>query len=322
MRPTRKELYWEGMANSIGVILVHPCFPFKWRLFWVRNKISMNPAISPVEALILGVVEGLTEFLPVSSTGHLILAAAWLGIDTQDPDVKRGVDAFEVVIQSGALLAVIGHYRATMASLIFGLLGKDRVGRNLLFHLILAFLPAAVIGVFSADWIKEHLFGVWPVVAALAAGGVLMVGVERHRLHKTPAPGTEGQAGLTLGAMTARAAVLIGFAQCVAMWPGTSRSMMTIVAALLLGFSPRAAAEFSFLLAIPTLGGATVHDLVKDGHTILEVTGAVGLGLGFAAACISAWVAVTGFLSYLNRHGMAVFGWYRIALAAVIVLGS
>jgi undecaprenyl-diphosphatase len=246
----------------------------------------------------------------------LILVSTWLGLNSEDPAVKRGVDAFEIVIQSGALLAVAGLYRESIRKMVLGLFGQDATGRTLLVQLILAFLPAVVAGLVGGHWIKEHLFGVWPVASALAIGGVLMIGVESWRGRKIDDQG----GGLSLAAMNLRAALIIGLAQCLAMWPGTSRSMITIVAGLLLGFSPKAAAEFSFLLALPTLGAATLHDLVKDGGAILQVSGATGLALGFTVSCIAAWMAVKAFLSYLTKHGMVVFGWYRIALAFLVAV--
>ena len=234
----------------------------------------MHPAISVFHAAILGIVEGLTEFLPVSSTGHLILASQWLGL-YQDPAAKAGVDAFEIVIQAGALLAVIGIYLPSLRSMLKGALGRDPAGRDLLVQLITGFLPAAVIGLLAAGWIKAHLFGIRPVVFALAAGGVLMLAVERRHARKVRfADG--GEAEKPLAAMTWQAALVIGFAQCLAMWPGTSRSMVTIVAARMLGFKPKAAAEFSFLLALPTLGAATAYDLLKHGPTCCRRAAARG----------------------------------------------
>jgi undecaprenyl-diphosphatase len=282
----------------------------------------MAHLISPFDATLLGMVEGLTEFLPVSSTGHLILTSAWLGLNSEDPATKAGVDAFEIVIQSGALLAVVGMYRETIGTMIQGLMGRSREGRTLFFQLLVAFLPAVIAGLLGAKWIKANLFGVWQVAFALAAGGLLMIGVESWRARGIRKEGGSNAIGLPLSSMTVRAALIIGLAQCLAMWPGTSRSMITMVAALLLGFSPVAAAEFSFLLALPTLGAATLHDVVKEGGAILDVSGMVGLALGFAVSFIAAWLAVRAFLSYLTRHGMAVFGWYRIALAILVVVFS
>ncbi|MBE0597850.1 MAG: undecaprenyl-diphosphate phosphatase [Desulfuromonadales bacterium] len=275
-------------------------------------------------AAILGMVEGLTEFLPVSSTGHLILVSSWLGLYA-DPETKAGVNAFEIVIQSGALLAVMGIYFTRLRSMLRGALGQDPAGRNLLLLLLTGFLPAAVIGFLAAGWIKAHLFGIWPVIIALATGGVVMIFVERWRSRKRLRIGLGGEPEeepeeKPLQAMTVKTALIIGFAQCLAMWPGTSRSMVTIVTARMLGFAPKAAAEFSFLLALPTLGGATAHDLLKEGPLLLQASGWQGLAIGMTVSCLVAWIAVKGFLAYLNRHGMEVFGWYRIALAGVLVI--
>ncbi len=271
--------------------------------------------ITLTQAALLGVVEGLTEYLPVSSTGHLIIVSALLGIPASD-----GAKAFEVVIQAGAVAAVAAIYLPSLRAMLGGLLGRDGGGRALLAQLVTAFLPAAVVGVVANDLIKAKLFSPGPVVAALAVGGALMIAVERVRSRRAGGAAAARQAGLPMEAMTLRAALLIGVAQCLAMWPGTSRSMVTIVAALLLGYSPRAAAEFSFLLALPTLGAATCHDLLGEGGAILEAAGPAGLALGFLTSLVVAWAAVKGFVAYLTRHGLSPFGWYRVALA-VLLLG-
>lgn len=276
----------------------------------------MRPVISIIDAVILGVVEGLTEFLPVSSTGHLILAAAWLGL-YRVPDAKAGIDAFGIVIQSGALLAVAGIYAPQIRLILQGLCKQDPAGRRLLLLLMSGFLPAAVIGLSAGSWIKTALFGIGPVAGALAAGGLCMIFIERgsRRKARTAPCRKEKQ----ISDMTVRSALVIGGAQCLAMWPGASRSMVTIMAARLLGFQPKAAAEFSFLLALPTLGGATMYEIYHQGPMLLHASGPVGLIVGLSVSCLVAWIAVKGFLSYLNRRGMEVFGWYRIALAGVLM---
>ena len=260
------------------------------------------------QAVILGLVEGITEYLPISSTGHLILAQSFLGLNGDGE--KSAVDAYLIVIQGGAILAVLGLYRVRVLSMIKGLLGHDPDGRRLLVNLIVAFLPAAVLGVLLDDLIEAHLFSPVPVLAALAGGGVLMI-VLRPRPKE-----------VELTDLAWRAALIIGLMQCVAMWPGTSRSMMTIVGGMLIGLRPRQAAEFSFLLGLPTLGGACVYKLAGnlngDGATMFEVLGLMPLVIGFAVATVSAALAVKWLVEYLNRHGLAVFGWYRIALAAVL----
>lgn len=276
----------------------------------------MQPVISPFDAVLLGIVEGLTEFLPVSSTGHLILTSYWLGLAGPDGRLYPGVDAFNIVIQAGALLAVIGIYQRRVRAMIQGVFGRDPAGLRLALQLLVAFTPAVVLGLLGGSAIKERLFNPTTVAAALAVGGAAMIAVEVGRSRRGLGPGV----GRELEAMTLRLALIIGLAQCLALWPGTSRSMVTIVAALLLGFTPRAAAEFSFLLALPTLGAATVYDSLKEGGAILEAGGRLGLAIGFVVSCVVAWLAVKTFLAYLTRHGMMVFGYYRIVLAAVVVV--
>src|ERR1700722_14916284 len=199
----------------------------------------------PLVAILLGIVEGLTEYLPVSSTGHLILAGKALGAS------GAGLDSFDVVIQLGAVLAVVVEYRALLRERAVGLLSGRPESKALLVALALGFLPAAVLGLAFRKAIKAHLFGPVPVAAALVVGGIVMIVVERIRASR----GTTGLTGLEH--VTPRRALLIGFGQCISMWPGSSRSMCTIVAGQLSGLSTATAAEFSFLLALPTLGAAT-----------------------------------------------------------------
>jgi len=278
----------------------------------------MQALISPLHAAILGVVEGITEFLPVSSTGHLILTSWLLGL-YKNPALKDGVDAFEVVIQTGALCAVFGIYALRVREMINGLLGRNEEGRRLVIRLFIAFLPAVLVGLLAGKWIKVHLFGVGPVVGALVAGGVLMLVEEHWRIRKAGGAQAAASAGRGLSEMSLQAALVIGCAQCVAMWPGTSRSMATILAGLLLGFSPGAAAEFSFLLALPTLSAAAAHDLLKHGPALFSVAGPLGLALGFIVAFIVAWITVKAFIAFLTKRGMTGFGWYRIALGIVLL---
>jgi undecaprenyl-diphosphatase len=267
------------------------------------------------QAALLGLVEGITEFLPVSSTGHLILTSALLGLHT--PEQAEAVAAFEIVIQGGAILAVLGLYWRRVLQMGAGALGRDAAGLRLLGNLALAFVPAAVLGPLLDDTIEEHLFHATPVLAALFAGGVWMIWLDRRR---TP------EAGTPLDALGWRQALAIGLFQCAAMWPGTSRSMMTIAGGVLLGLRARDAAEFSFLLGVPTLGGACVYKLAKNllaaqeagTPNLFEQLGPASVALGIAVAALSAAAAVRWLISFLQRHGLAPFGWYRIALALVL----
>jgi undecaprenyl-diphosphatase len=266
-------------------------------------------------AVVLGLVEGVTEYLPVSSTGHLILTSALLGLDA--PEKREAVAAFEIAIQGGAILAVLGLYWTRVAQMLRGLAGRDAAGRRLLGHLAVAFLPAGLLGPLLDDAIEAHLFRAVPVLAALALGGAWMIWLDRRR-----AP----DAGGALDALTWQRALGIGLLQCAAMWPGTSRSMMTIAGGVLLGLRARDAAEFSFLLGVPTLGGACAYklakNLVESAQTgtpdMFEQLGAAPVALGFAVAAVAAAIAVRWLVGFLGRHGLAPFGWYRIALAVVM----
>jgi undecaprenyl-diphosphatase len=264
--------------------------------------------MNPIQAAILGIVEGLTEFLPVSSTGHLILAGHAMGLS------GTAVDAFEIVIQAGALAAVLWLYRGRVGQVIAGLFRRDLGGRALAVRLFVAFLPSAIVGLALNEWIKEHLFGPRPVAIALLLGGVLILLVERFRPRS-------GSPIATLGEVSVMGALWIGLAQVLSLWPGTSRAMTTILAALLLGAPAVIAAEFSFLLAIPTLGAATLFDLVKHRHELLgpEMGGPLPLIVGLASAAIVAALAIKAFLSYLTSRGLTPFGWYRIVIGVVLL---
>lgn len=266
------------------------------------------------EALVLGVVEGLTEYLPVSSTGHLLLTQRALGIEE-----STAANAFAICIQAGAIAAVLTLYFQRMSQMARGVLGQDPAGRRLAINLVLAFLPAAFAGLLLEKPIKQYLFGgeewgMWPVVAAWFVGGIAILVVSYFRSRRRETSG----GGLDLLQLTWTMALIIGSMQCIAMWPGVSRSLVTIVGGVLVGLSLSAAVEFSFLLGVATLGAATCYDGLKHGAEMLETYGWFTLMLGFAAAWISALLAVRWMVNYLNRHGMQVFGYYRIALALAV----
>lgn len=266
------------------------------------------------QAFILGLVEGLTEYLPVSSTGHLLVTQRLLGIDS-----SNSADAFAICIQVGAILAVLGLYRIRVWKMMLGMLGRDVEGRHLALSIILAFMPAVVIGLLLEKTIKKYLFGgeewgLWPVVAAWFFGGVAILAVTIFRRMRGGTP----RSGLELEQITWRMAFLVGLIQCLAMWPGVSRSLLTIVGGLLVGLSVPAAVEFSFLLGVVTLTAATAYDGLKYGQEMLEHYGAVPLLIGLGAAWLSAVIAVKWMVGYLKSHGLEIFGWYRIAAAIVV----
>ena len=267
------------------------------------------------QAAVLGLVEGVTEYLPISSTGHLILASWLLGLG--DPASREAMATFEIAIQGGAILAVLGLYRARVLQMLRGAVGADAAGRRLLLQVAIAFAPAALLGPLLDDPIEEHLFRAAPVLGALFVGGVWMIWLDRRRdLH----------AGGGLESLSMAGALGVGLFQCVAMWPGTSRSMMTIAGGVLLGLRAASAAEFSFLLGVPTLGAACAFKLAKnllaasrgEGQTIFEALGVGPVAIGFAVAAVSAALAVRWLVAFLERRGLAPFGWYRIALTLVL----
>jgi undecaprenyl-diphosphatase len=288
-------------------------------------------------AIILGLVEGVTEYLPVSSTGHLILTKELLGLN--DPAMKDSIDTFLIVIQGGAILAVLGLYSSRVMQMIKGLFGRSVHGRRLAINIIVAFIPVPAL-VFGLNFlgidldkiIDDNLFSAWPVLGALALGGVWMIWLGRGKKHHVSVEEGEPHDGSSpqksIDDITWRTALGIGLFQVVAMWPGTSRSMMTIAGGTLLGLKPKEAAEFSFLLGLPTLGGACVYKLGKDWQhardagteTMIEQLGVTPTIVGIVVATIAAAIAIRWLVSFLNKHGLAIFGWYRIALA--IVLGG
>ncbi|MGC4015432.1 MAG: undecaprenyl-diphosphate phosphatase [Luteolibacter sp.] len=279
------------------------------------------------QSLLLGLIEGITEFLPVSSTGHLIVAQRLMGIGTLSPTDKEAADAFAICIQGGAILAVLGLYWKHVKQMLFGLLGRDPAGLKLLINLIVGFLPAAVVGLALHHWIEDKLFGLWPVVTSWVVGGVAILAAVWWR-RKNPVTGNKRE----LGQLTWQLALIIGLLQCIAMWPGTSRSLMTIAGGLLVGLTVRAAVEYSFLLGVLTLTAATAKTALDKAHAsgpefehhfgtaklMLHQFGAANLAIGGIAAMVSAFLAVKWLVGYLQSHGLALFGWYRIAIGTAV----
>lgn len=292
--------------------------------------------LSVTDAIILGVVEGVTEFLPISSTGHLIIATRLLHLESEKPlttadgqplwykkpspktpegvplTMKLAADTYAVVIQFGAIAAVALLYWTPLMSMLRGLLGRDPAGLRLLINIMIAFVPTVILGLLAHNWINDHLFSVGAVIIAQVAGAFLMLYAEfwrRRRAVLTPAQADFAD-------LSPRAAAGIGALQCVAMWPGTSRSMTTIVGGYFAGLDPRRAAEFSFLLGFVTLSAATVFKSYKSGAAMIQVFGWSHVLLGAAVAAITAAVCVKFLVHWLTRHGLAAFAYYRLALAA------
>lgn len=276
-------------------------------------------------AAVLGLIEGITEYLPVSSTGHLILASGLLGLgDT--PESKRAIDAFDVVIQGGAILAVVGLYWPRVVGMARGLVGKDRAGLRLFINLTIAFIPSATLGLLLGNTIEHRLFYATPVLGAILLGGVYMLVMSLWVSGRLSTPRIAIREK-TLDDVTPGQALMIGLLQCVSLWPGTSRSMMTITGGLFAGLRPKQAAEFSFLLGLPTLTSATAYRLAKDiwqsheGGTpnMFEVLGVPACIVGMAVAAVSAAIAVRWLVGFLTRHGLSLFGWYRIVLTLLLL---
>ena len=258
-----------------------------------------------IDALILGVVEGLTEFLPVSSTGHLILVSDFLGL----ADEKSKV--FDIVIQLGAILAVFWEFRARFARAFSGL-ARDPVQQRFAANILVAFLPAAAVGLAFQSQIKAYLFNPITVAAALVLGAVVIIIVERwYERHGAPRV-------TSVDGMTWRDALKVGLAQCFSLIPGTSRSGATIMGGMVFGLSRQVATEFSFFLAVPIMFAATGYQLVKY-RDLLTREDLGPFAVGFAVSFVAALIAVRALIRYVAHHDFRAFAWYRIALGAVVL---
>ncbi len=256
-----------------------------------------------LKALVLGVLEGLTEFLPISSTGHLIIAGDLLGFTGERAKV------FTIAIQLGAILAVVWQYRERFRMAVAGI-GSDPKAQRFVINLAVAFLPAAVIGLAAHRLIKTWLFSPLTVAAALVAGGLVILWVERRERAPRVAHVDE---------MTWRDALKVGFAQCLALFPGVSRSGATIIGGMLFGLSRESATLFSFFLAVPTMLAATVYDTWKN-RALLSADDVGLIAVGFAAAFVAALLTVRALVTYVSRHSFRPFAWYRIAFGGVVLL--
>ena len=262
-------------------------------------------ALDVLKAFVLGVIEGLTEFLPVSSTGHLLLVERFFGFD----DEAFG-KTFVVLIQLGAILAILSIYFGRLWKIATAMF-SDRAARRFVIGVLLAFLPAAIIGALAHGFIKSTLFNVWVVCFMLIVGGAILLWVDQLYLHPRYRDATRFSLPMYL---------IIGLAQCLAMIPGVSRSGTTIVSAMLLGADKRAAADFSFFLAIPTMAGAFTYDLYKN-YSLLTADNTLLVAVGFATSFVCAWLVVRTLLDYVTRHGFALFAWWRVLVGSLGLIG-
>lgn len=289
------------------------------------------PDLDYGDAVILGIVEGITEYLPISSTGHLLLTNRILGLDSEVPlqgaegqtlqlsngepvTMKTAADAYAIVIQFGAILAVMLLYHRRIRSMIEGIFGKDPMGSRLLRNLVVSFLPAAFLGLLLDDWIESLLFNPVAIAIALFAGGGLMLFVEARRKRNPP------DDELDLPDMTIRQSLTVGFLQCIAMWPGTSRSMMAIVGGYWIGLRPAKAAEYSFLLGLITLTAAAGYKSISSREALLLAIEMGPLLVGLVVAFIFAALSIKWLVGWLSRHGLAIFAWYRFVLAVLVLV--
>lgn len=259
-----------------------------------------------VKIIIMGVVEGLTEFLPISSTGHLILAGSLLNFTGEK------VKVFEIVIQAGAMLAVCWEYRERIAHVARNFY-RDNAARRFVINLIVAFLPAVVLGLLFGKIIKAHLFKPVPVAMAFIVGAIIILIVERRQRLQPEGPRVD-----SVDDMTVLDAFKVGCAQSFALIPGTSRSGASIIGAMIFGLSRKAATEFSFFLAIPTLFGATIYSLYKE-RNLLSLADLPMFGLGALAAFVSAFLCVRWLLRYISTHDFTLFAWYRIVFGVIVL---
>lgn len=260
------------------------------------------------QAAVLGVVEGITEYLPVSSTGHLLLAERLMKIPQ-----TAAADSFAIAIQLGAILAILAVYGSRVSQMARGLVGRDDEGRNLALNVLVAFIPAAIAGFMAGDLIKTYLFNLNIVAGAWALWGLAILVIFMNPRFCDPSIGEP------LERLTWRGALTIGLFQLLALVPGTSRSLVTIIGALVVGLSLPSAVEFSFLLGVATLGAATIWDLISHFGELTAEFGWQPLAIGMIVSFVSALGAVKWMVHYLSRHGMRIFGWYRLGIAALTI---
>ncbi len=267
-------------------------------------------SLSVFAAVVLGLVEGITEYLPVSSTGHLLVANELLGLGGTEAS-DRALETYAICIQAGAILAVLVVYKDRILQMMEGLVGRNEEGRRVLVAVLAAFIPTAIIAVSVFGFVRDRFFSAGPIALAWLVGGVVIVVLNRSGFFE--------RAGHELAEITVKQAALIGVMQTLAVWPGTSRSLVTIIAGVLVGLSLRAAVEFSFLLGLITLTAATAYAGLKDGPEMIDTFGYLTPTIGLIVAFVSAVAAVRWMVAWLNDRGFEVFGWYRIAIGLIAI---
>ena len=286
-------------------------------------------ALDYTEATLIGLVEGITEYLPISSTGHLILLNHTLGLDKETPLIAKdgtpllhhvhgevkpftlveATNTYLIAIQGGAILAVLLLCWKNLLRILLGFLGQDPAGKRLGINLLLAFIPAAVLGFLLGHWVELHLFNPTAIACALAAGALLILIIEKR---------LSGHAGRSFLSLQPKEALLIGCLQCLALWPGTSRSLATMIGGMVVGLSRSEAAYFSFLLGFITLIAASSYKLFSTGKVILDAFDIGPFLLGFAVTTVTAFISIKWLIGYLSRHNLKGFAYYRLILAALI----
>lgn len=290
------------LAATAAIVSV---LTFLWMTPAAAQDGADGTSLSIFAAIVLGLVEGITEYLPISSTGHLLVTNEILGLGGTESE-DRALEAYAICIQAGAILAVFVVYLDRIRQMLEGLLGRSEEGRRVLIAVIASFVPTAIIAVAIFDPVRENLFGPTPIAAAWFVGGLVILALSRS--------GFFDRAGAELTEITLKQAVLIGVMQALAVWPGTSRSLVTIIAGVLVGLNLRASVEFAFLLGLVTLSAATVFAGLSDGQEMIDNFGYLTPLIGLVVAFVSAVAAVRWMVAWLNERGFEVFGWYRLAI--------
>lgn len=263
-----------------------------------------------LKAIILGLVEGLTEYLPISSTGHLLVTNKILGIGTT-PETEAAIETYAIAIQIGAIAAVLVLYKSRITQMLNGLTGNDVEGTKILLAVLTAFTPTAIIGLVLKPVVEDNLFGPFPIAIAWILGGLGILLFVKYK---------QTNIGLDLGQITTKQAAMIGIAQAIALWPGTSRSLVTILAAVLLGLSMKAAVEFSFLLGLITLSAATGLSVLQDGSELVNQFGYLNPIIGLIVAFFAALISIKFMVNWLEKRGFKLFGYYRIVIGVLALV--